>query len=158
MYTIKVPSRFECTASLCTSCLAMLCTTAILTISSVTLGYVVSTKSTSDTTSTTATEYDVSGSGMCTQTERFVSIDQYQDTHFVWAQSPRSVEKTRLLQDFDFTGKNGILMKGSRHQLLTVISTPNGVDPFDVKVDGSVTEMNGYCTFTLDPEPDSNAS
>jgi len=94
-------------------------------------------------------EYDVSGTGNCTQIGGRITISGY--THTVWAQSPRSVEKTVPITSVDFTGKNGIVMRGRNHQLVTVASTPDGVNSFVVDVEGSSDVFDGICDFTLDP-------
>jgi hypothetical protein len=92
-----------------------------------------------------------SGTGTCTQTGNRITISVY--THTVWAQSPRSVEETVPITFVDFTGKNGIVMLGRSHQLVTIASTPDGVNSFMVDVDGSLDVFNGICDFTLDPSP-----
>lgn len=94
-------------------------------------------------------EFDVSGTGTCTQVRRRITIRPR--THIVWAQSPRSAATTTTLVHLNFVGKNGIVIMGDRHELVTVISTPNGEDPFVLEVDEFVNLLNGTCQYTLDP-------
>ena len=94
------------------------------------------------------TAFDVSGVGTCTQAGRVITVSNYTNT--VWAQSPRRVTDTTLLADLSFIGKNAIVLAGLRTELVTVITTPDGTEPFQLRVEGSVNPFNSECAFTLD--------
>ena len=84
-------------------------------------------------------------------------ISGYKST--VWAQSPRSVADHVPLSDVNFTSKNGILVQDQHHALITVVTTPDGKTPFTVRVEGdSNIEIEGNCSFTLDPVPKLSSS